>query len=832
MTPEEALAKLRREVDRARGRAGLTKAALAARTRLGHAAISRTTVQQFFRDDGYGPVPSVVTVTALAAALRLDAQPLLDLRDLAAGTANRASGADTPGTAFSRMSSVVPQGRVRPPRAGARLIGVIPPAALAFQHRGEADQLRSLLDNGGTAVLHGRVPAGTPVAPLGVALVGMGGVGKSQLAADHARAALTDGSADLVVWVTATDRSAVVDRLAEAGRELGSDSGEDPEQAARAFLAWLTPKAASAVAAPRRWLVVLDDLSRPEDLHGLWPPASPHGRTLITTRRQDAALTGLGRVRLEVGVFASDQATAHLAEALAAYGRMERAEELAALAADLGHLPLALSQAAAYLADTGATVTAYRQALADRATTLAELAPDVLPDEQSHAVAAAWALSVDHADTLRPAGFARALLQLSAYLDPNGIPGTVLTSLPARMYLTYHRNLAGSQNGARLPEVPEPVEVAEREVFLGLSALRRLSLIQHDPAIPQAVVRVHQLVQRAIRDTLSPDQHDRTARAAADALIAAWPNIENDTILAQALRSNTTALTRCAESSLVRTSAHRVLYLAGNSLGWAGQFTAARDHFDRLTDTTTCRLGPDHPSALAARHRMAYWRGKAGDPSGAADALAELLIDRTRVLGPDHAGTLSTRYALALWRGEAGDPDGAAAALADVLNDRLRILGPDHSDTFATRHELARWLGNSGDPIRAVAAFKDLIPDVERVLGPNHPGTLASRLNLAYYQGKAGDPDGAAAALADALNDRVRVLGPDHPDTLHTRHILALWQGAAGDPDGAAIALADVLKDLVRVLGPDHPDTLRTKHELARWRRERTVREPPASDRS
>ncbi|WP_199444404.1 hypothetical protein [Umezawaea beigongshangensis] len=43
------------------------------------------------------------------------------------------------------------------------------------------------------------------------------------------------------------------------------------------------------------------------------------------------------------------------------------------LAADLGHLPLALAQAAAYLTDRELSCAAYRRRFADRRRTLAEL---------------------------------------------------------------------------------------------------------------------------------------------------------------------------------------------------------------------------------------------------------------------------------------------------------------------------------------------------------------------------------------------------------------------------------------------------------------------------
>ncbi|MEV2236455.1 hypothetical protein AB0H69_49200, partial [Streptomyces phaeochromogenes] len=170
-----------------------------------------------------------------------------------------------------------------------------------------------------------------------------------------------------------------------------------------------------------RWLIVLDDVADPADLHGLWPPDSPHGRTLVTTRRRDAALKGEGRRLVEVGLFTAAEALAYLTTSLAAHGRTEPAGQLTMLAAELGHLPLALAQAAAYLIDSGKSAAAYRDLLADRTTTLTDLTPDTLPDEHAFALAAAWSLSIDRADTLRPAGLARPMLHLAALLDANGI---------------------------------------------------------------------------------------------------------------------------------------------------------------------------------------------------------------------------------------------------------------------------------------------------------------------------------------------------------------------------------------------------------------------------
>ncbi len=219
--------------------------------------------------------------------------------------------------------------------------GCHPPRAQAFQERPEAALLRSAVEGGGTAVLHQSEQSGDIP---GKVLAGMGGVGKTQLAADYARAAWDTGDLDVLVWITASTRLSVVSSYARAGRDLCRADRDDSEEAARAFVAWLTPKAGGQAC---RWLVVLDDLVDPDDLQGLWPPASPHGQTLVTTRRRDAALLGGGRHLIKVGVYTDTEAAEYLRASLADHNRSETTRELQALAHDLGHLPLALAQAAA-----------------------------------------------------------------------------------------------------------------------------------------------------------------------------------------------------------------------------------------------------------------------------------------------------------------------------------------------------------------------------------------------------------------------------------------------------------------------------------------------------
>lgn len=71
--------------------------------------------------------------------------------------------------------TIVQQRVPREPAVWPHQVGVIPPRAQSFQHRAEVDRLRAMVEGGGTAVLY--------QVPTGRVLVGMGGVGKTQLAA-------------------------------------------------------------------------------------------------------------------------------------------------------------------------------------------------------------------------------------------------------------------------------------------------------------------------------------------------------------------------------------------------------------------------------------------------------------------------------------------------------------------------------------------------------------------------------------------------------------------------------------------------------------------------
>ncbi|MEU0878431.1 NB-ARC domain-containing protein [Lentzea sp. NPDC005914] len=441
----------------------------------------------------------------------------------------------------------------RPARLPLR-VGLVPRRASSFQQRTASAQLTAALDSQHTAIP-------TPDGPVqATVLSGLGGVGKTQLAADFAERAWAAGEIELLVWVTASSREAVMSSYADVATTL---TGQ--EQDARKFPEWLAGTDA-------RWLVVLDDVQSPADLTGLWPPANDNGRVVVTTRRRDAALRGHRRRVVEVGVFSEDEAVDYLRTVLADSERL--LDAAGELVRDLGCLPLALAQAGAYLLDNQLSCAGYRVLFARRR--LAKVLPqgDGLPDEHQTTVAATWSLSVEQADSMAPEGIARPLLNIASVLSANGTPLCVFTSPEVLRFL-------GDAVGR---------EVDEHDVRGGLACLHRLSLIDLDMASVFREVRVHALVQRATRDEWPDGPSSSLLRVAASALLTTWPEL--GTPRGEVLFENVRALAERRMPELWQTTSNQELVRAVNILRERDPQTEIVKYFDSLAMLAVMFLVP------------------------------------------------------------------------------------------------------------------------------------------------------------------------------------------------------------------------------------------------
>ncbi|MEV0701076.1 tetratricopeptide repeat protein [Saccharopolyspora sp. NPDC050389] len=725
---------------------------------------------------------------------------------------------------------------------------MVPQLANSFQQRTLSEELAQAVERDGASVGSQPAPGDTSGHSRHHILTGLGGGGKTQLAAQLAQRFLRqwhqpkdNHQLDLLVWITADSKEAVVNGYARAAIDVGADEQSKlkdltAEQACQKFQAWLATTS-------KRWLIILDDLQNPRDLNGLWPPDTGH--TVVTTRRRGESAFD-GRHVIEVGLFGAQEALNYLRAKLGARGRTAEAAELAK---DLGFLPLALAQAAPYIAMRNITCAEYRRRLADETRRLADVVPDHdgLPDEHRTTVAATWSLSIDAANQLSPAGLARPLLELASILDPNGIPPGVFTAPPVLQHLS---------------AITSADTVSAEHVWDALWNLHRLSLATRDTRSGRHGLRVHALVQRATREDLSG--HHTLAELtqfAADALVHIWSGHGAGAAFEQILRDNAANLADHGGQHLWSADgAHLVLFRVGRSLGITGNVSGAVTYFQHLhdqaervldadhTDTliirhclagwrgragdvaaavaecevvlasTLTRFGPKDPLTLAVLHNLAFFRGEAGDAAGAIVALEELLAGQLQVLGPTDPATLKTRRSLATWRAQTGDVAGAVTELEELLADQVQLFGPYHPATLTVRHELASCRGRAGDVAGAVAELEELLASQLQAFGPHHPTTLTTRHSLAFSRGEAGDVAGAVGELEEVLASQRRGLSPKDPDTMATWHSLAYFRGLAGDAAGAVAELEKLLTERNVLLGPKNPVTLTTQHSLAFFR--------------
>jgi RecA/RadA recombinase len=625
------------------------------------------------------------------------------------------------------------------------------------------------------AALDARLAAGDGHRMRTVSLCGLGGAGKTSVALEYVYRHLAEVG---VAWqFLAEDTTVLAAGFAELAAQLGARGladTRDPVASVHAILA----------RSPAPWLLIFDNVADMASVSAFLPPAG-HGRVLITS--QNPAWPGQ---MLEIPVLEPDAAAGFL---LSRTGDPDR-HAARDLADQLGGLPLALEQAAAYMTAIGDTLAGYLALFRQRR---GELLARGEPMGYSKTVASTWTLAFDCLRRTAPSGVG--LLRLLAFCAPEEIP--------LRLLLQPRPGLAGRLGDQVFP-VLAPLLEDRLAAGDAIGALRRYSLVTR---AGDGSVSVHRLVQAVTADQM-PAGLAREWQQAAATLIA-------DAIPADTAPPRTwsvcAALLPHAQAALADDS--NGMARIADYLGATGSYAAARDLQRRVLNAREQVLGPEHPDTLTARANLAVRTGQAGDAAGARDLLAALLPACERVLGAEHPDTLRVRRDLAFWTGAAGDLAGARDQSAALLPVRERVLGTEHPDTLDVRARLAAWTGWAGDWAAARDQFAALLPVRERVLGAEHPDTLVARHELAYWTGKAGDAAAARDQFAALLPVRERVLGAEHPDTLLTHADLAAWTGWAGDWAAARDQFAALLPVRERVSGAEHPDTLVARSNLARW---------------
>jgi len=524
------------------------------------------------------------------------------------------------------------------PRGGAPEIwGYVPARNKNFTGRDDIlDRLREDASSRVTAVLpesglqRSESGRGDPI-PQGVH--GLGGVGKTAIAIEYVYR--FSSHYDLIWWIAADQLPSVRGSLAELAQRLGLEAS--PAAGVDGLIAAVRD-ALRRGEPHRRWLIVFDNADQPEDIKDLIPTGP--GDVLITSRnhRWESVIR-----TVPMDVFRPQESRDFLLKRVRKGLTEADAERLAR---ELGHLPLALEQAGAMLAETGMPADEYLRLLKEHA---AEIMNEGPPSGYPRSMTAAWKLSVDAVKRSRPQ--ALEVLRCCAFFGPEPIPRDVF------------------RRGAQ--ETGSPVAVVLSNPIATASVMRELAryaLITLDGN----AVKVHRLIQALVRDELSAQEQRAYRHEAQLIMAAAAPSDPDDATtwrrfqdLLPHVNAEATELHLSRELA-VRDLARGVI----RYLYQSGDYTSALALTERFIEQWTADSGPDDENVLRAQRHLANIQRLIGRYADAYRVTEESLARARITLGEDDPTTLTLRTGL----GADLRARGSFAAARDLDTESLALL--------------------------------------------------------------------------------------------------------------------------------------------------------------
>ncbi|KAI9777133.1 MAG: hypothetical protein M1839_009089 [Geoglossum umbratile] len=644
-----------------------------------------------------------------------------------------------------------------------------------------------------------------------VALVGLGGVGKSQIAIEYAYRVRDESPTTWVFWVHAGTRARFEEgyrRIAEMTRMEGWDNPK--VDILRLVRNWLCDESNG------RWVMIVDNV---DDSDVVFPPLdrtqaigsdksgqaaeslsdflpqSPNGSILITSRSRDVAyrLTGSHTYIREVKPMDEGDALALLRKKLSFDANEHNAIELLQA---LDYMPLAITQAAAYIEQRAPrmTISRYldeiRKSDHDRARLLKKDMGDGRRDGRvSNSIITTWQISFEHIRKDLPT--AARLLSLMSLFDRQGIPESLLHN-------RYQRD--------------EDKDVDFEE---DIHTLISYSLVEINAGGNE--FEMHRLVQFSMKKWLELyDKLDGWKWTYVMLMDDNYPvGLYENWTVCQALfpHAQTAVAYRPTDIKPLEAWAS-VLFKAAWYTSEMGNYQAAQEMGLSALEAREATLGAEHPETLASISRLGSVLRGQGKYEEAEAMHRRALEAKERVLGEEHPDTLTSINNLGSVLERQGKYEEAEAMHQRALEGYEKVLGLEHPDTLTGINNLGLVLSRQGKYEEAEAMHRWALETREKVLGLEHPDTLNSINNLGCALERQGKYEEAEAMHRRVLETREKVLGLERPDTLNSINNLGCALERQGKYEEAEAMHQRALKGYEKVLGLEHPDTLNSINNL------------------
>ncbi|KIM99308.1 hypothetical protein OIDMADRAFT_126800, partial [Oidiodendron maius Zn] len=634
-----------------------------------------------------------------------------------------------------------------------------------------------------------------------VAITGLGGVGKTQLALEAAFR-IRESSPDCsIFWVPAINSTSFESAYREIGKSLAIAGIGDDKADVKVLV-----QTALSEARVGNWLMIIDNADDTEMLYGAdlayrssttprlkdYLPFSFRGSILLTTRKFGIASKHAGTEVIDVQEMTDWEAQQLLEKSLLKKVGSGEREGMIKLLELLTNLPLAIRQAAAFMNGNKKSVSTY---IKTYMSCDVELIKQLSKDFEDHGrykcfenvrnpVATTWWISFEH--IIQSNELAMRYLYFCFCVAAQGIPQSLL------------------------PPAPD----TEREDAIGL--LEQYAFItSHDDG---KYYNIHRLVQLAGRNWLySRKELSRWSCEALEQVTKMFPFFEHEKrdecsiYLPHALCIY--GFQDFPENITLQLAelAHNI----GQYFLQTGKYAEAKKIYRQALELKRTAIGNAHPSTLDSMNNLAIVYRRQGKYTEA-EALHQQTLELMRtVLGDTHPSTLDSMSNLAIVYRHQGKYTEAEALHQQTLELSRTVLGNTHLLTLNSMNNLAILYQIQGKYTEAEALQQQTLELRRTIIGNVHPSTLDSMNNLAILYELQGKYTEAEALQQQTLELKRTAIGNAHPSTLNSMNNLAIVYQFQGKYIEAEALQQQTLELKRTAIGNVHPSTLDSMSNLA-----------------
>ncbi|KAL2886104.1 putative acyl transferase acyl hydrolase lysophospholipase [Ceratocystis lukuohia] len=625
-----------------------------------------------------------------------------------------------------------------------------------------------------------------------VALVGLGGMGKTQVALKFAYTVKNKYADYSVFWLTAATIDGFRNSCKELAAALGIDASdrEDPRILVKNYL---------DANVCGKWLLVLDNVDdaslfnalAKENRIGTFLPQSDQGRIMFTTRSKSVSWLAVKTDSLELEEMSSEELTTILMRSMEVHNNQSHIHDehsINELLDELCHRPLAVAQAADYMAINQIPVAEYLELLRDSNEEKVELLTHHHPDnvhleDSQGAVATTWFITFRHIQ--KTSSDAVDLLRFIAKVEAKAIPQTMF-----------------------------PVSEKKKSMVDAIGVLLAFGFIRRQ--MTNGLFDMHSLVHWTTQlwsEGLEDDEEHTLNVVGHIASIFPSDEWENRFLWRQYLPH---ALCVVKHEEASGESMTELEFKIGLCLRRDGNIRDAVRMLDHVVKRKEKTLAADHPSYLMCQHALAKAYLDDGQTEKAVSTLEHLVKTDEKALAADHPSRLTFQYALASAYLRDGQTEKAVSMLEHVVKTEEKALAADHPDRLKSQQVLATAYLDDGQTKKAVSMLEHVVKTQEKALAADHPSRLASQHGLARAYLDDGQTEKAVSVFEHVVKTKEKALAADHPSRLASQHVLARAYLDDGQTEKAVPMLEHVVKTEEKALAADHPDRLVSQIALAR----------------